>query len=92
MQTQAEKSQALMRIQQAEQTAEQAFEETGSLLEQVNDLKDRAQQVSVVSSKLDFKSPNTPLKFRTRSGMDQVKSSKMTVLSAGDDTGARSQI
>ena len=45
VQVTGEKVQALMRMSQAEQTAEQAFEETGNLLDQVADLKDRVTQV-----------------------------------------------
>lgn len=45
LQTRTEKVQALMRAGQAEQTAEQAFEETGKILDQINDLKERAAQV-----------------------------------------------
>lgn len=45
LQTRTEKVQALMRASQAEQTAEQAFEETGKILDQINDLKERAAQV-----------------------------------------------
>ena len=33
-----------MRVSQAEQTATQAFEETGNLLDQIADLKERASQ------------------------------------------------
>lgn len=45
-QASSEKVQALMRVSQAEQTAEQAFEETGKMLDQVADLKDKVQKVS----------------------------------------------
>jgi hypothetical protein len=34
-----------MRVSQAEQTAEQAFEETGNLLDQIADLRDKVAQV-----------------------------------------------
>lgn len=34
-----------MRVSQAEQTAEQAFQETGGMLDQVHDLKDKVVQV-----------------------------------------------
>lgn len=36
-----------MRVSQAEQTAEQAFEETGNLLDQVADLKEKIAQVKI---------------------------------------------
>ena len=45
LQASGEKVQALMRVSQAEQTAEQAFEETGNLLDQVADLKDKVAKV-----------------------------------------------
>ena len=48
LQASGEKVQALMRVSQAEQTAEQAFEETGNLLDQVADLKDRIAQVKIL--------------------------------------------
>ena len=37
-----------MRVSQAEQTATQAFEETGNLLDQIADLKERASQARLL--------------------------------------------
>ena len=47
-QASTEKVQALMRISQAEQSAEQAFNETGDLLGQIADLRDRVKQASAL--------------------------------------------